>query len=194
MHDGVLLGRTGSTDVQAALASDLYGLPFRTELSLKPVIDFWTRMAGKDSAKGALARIITEEVAKAPELLGPLTDCSLLERHEDLLDLLMAAAFPPATRENYYGAAMVPFQLHGFYATPPMERLLMTEDWRLKGRVNLDASLVAAMRRGYAYALVLHKVYGIDVELDNPLILTVPDPETRLDRHFKLMFDWIIES
>jgi len=37
---------------------------------------------------------------------------------------------------------------------------------------------------------VLHKVYGIDVELGNPLILTVPDPETRLDRHFKLMFDW----
>src|SRR5262249_37696326 len=114
--DSVLFGRTGSADVQAALASDLHGLPFRTELSLKPVCDSGTRMAGKESAKGALARIITEEVAKAPELLGPLTDCAVLERHEDLLDLLMAAAFPPATRDNYYGAAMVPFQLHGFYA------------------------------------------------------------------------------
>ncbi len=189
-QDDILFGRTGSTDLQAALANDLHGLPFRTELSLKPVIDFWTRLAGKDSAKGAVARVITEEVAKAPELLGPLTDCALLERHEDLLDLLMAAAFPPATRDNYFGAAMVPFQLHGFYATPPMERLLMTEDWRLKGRVNLDASLVAVMRRAYAYALVLHRMYAIDVELDNPLILTVPDPDTGLDRHFKLIFDW----
>jgi GAF domain-containing protein len=189
-HDGISFGGTGSVDLQTALAEDLHGLPFRTELSLKPVIDFWTRMAGKDSAKGAIARVITEEVAKAPELLVPLTDCSLLERHEDLVDLLMAAAFPPATRDNYYGAAMVPFQLHGFYATPPMERLLMTEDWRLKGRVNLDASLLAAMRRGYAYALVLHRMYGIEVELDHPLMLTVPDPETGLDRHFRLIFDW----
>ena len=50
------------------------GVPFRTELSLKPVVDFWTQMAGKDSAKGAVARVITEEVAKVPEVLGPLTD------------------------------------------------------------------------------------------------------------------------
>ena len=184
------LGRTGSTDLQTALADDIGGVPFRTELSLKPVIDFWTRMAGKDSAKGAVARVITEEVAKAPELLTPLTDCAIVERHEDLLDLLMAAAFPPAGREHGYGAAMVPFQLHGFYATPAMERLLMTEDWHLKGRINLDAELVGSMRRAYAYALVLQRLYGIELELDHPLILTVPDPETSLDRHFRLLFDW----
>ena len=189
-QDRIAFARTGSTDLQTALAEDIGGVPFRTELSLKPVIDFWTRMAGKDSAKGAVARVITDEVAKAPELLAPLTDCGLVERHEDLVDLLMAAAFPPASRDHHYGAAMVPFQLHGFYATPPMERLLMTEEWRLKGRVNLDASLVAAMRRAYAYALVLQRIYGIELELDHPMILTVPDPETGLDRHFRLLFDW----
>ncbi len=190
-HDRIPFGRTGSTDLQKALAGDLGGVPFRTELSLQPVIDFWTRMAGEDSPKGAVARVITEQVAKAPELLGPLTDCAVVERHADLLDLLMAAAFPPAGRDHAYGAAMVPFQLHGFYATPPMERLLMTpDDWRLKGRVNLDAPLVGAMRRAYAYALVLQRIYGIELELDHPLILTVPDPETGLDRHFRLLFDW----
>ncbi len=186
----IVRGRTGSTDLGAAIAGDIAGVPFRTDLSLKPVIDFWTRMAGKDSAKGAVARVITEEVAKAPELLAPLTDCAIVERHEDLLDLLMAAAFPPAGREHGYGAAMVPFQLHGFYATPSMERLLMTEDWHLKGRINLNADLVGAMRRAYAYALVLQRLYGIELELDHPLILTVPDPDTRLDRHFRLLFDW----
>ena len=188
--DRLRIGRTGSTDLQTALAHDIGGVPFRTELSLKPVIDFWTRMAGQDSPKGAVARVITEQVSKAPELLGPLTDCAAIERHQELLDLLMAAAFPPATGEHGYGAAMVPFQLHGFYATPPMERLLMTEDWRLRGRVNLDARLVAAMRRAYAYALVLQRIYGIDLELDQPLVLTVPDPDTGLDRHFRLLFDW----
>jgi putative methionine-R-sulfoxide reductase with GAF domain len=33
-------------------------------------------------------------------------------------------------------------------------------------------------------------MYGIDIELDHPLILTVPDPDTGLDRHFRLIFDW----
>ena len=182
------LGRTA--DLQTALADDLTGVPFRTELSLKPLIDFWTRMAGEDSPKGAVARVIAEQVQKTPELLGPLSDCSVCERHEDVLDLLMAAAFPPAQWEHGYGAAMVPLQLHGFYATPPMERLLMTEDWHLKGRINLDATMVAAMRRAYAYAMVLEKVYGVELEIEVPLILTVADPDTGLDRHFSLLFDW----
>src|SRR3989442_8544777 len=147
-------------------------------------------MAGEDSPKGAVARVSGGQVRRAPALQGPLTDCGVVGRHEELLDVWMAAAFPPASRDHAYGAAMVPFQLHGFYATPPMERLLMTEDWRLKGRINLDAPMVGAMRRAYAYALVLQRLYGIELELDHPLILSVPDPETGLDRHFRLLFDW----
>jgi putative methionine-R-sulfoxide reductase with GAF domain len=183
-------GSGHTSDLQTALADDLAGVPFRTELSLKPVIDFWTRMAGEDTPKGAVARVIAEQVSRVPELSGPLTDCSVCERHEDVLDILMAAAFPPAQWEDGYGAAMVPLQLHGFYATPPMERLLMTEDWHLKGRINLDAPMVAAMRRAYAYAMVLQKVYGVELDLEIPLILSVPDPDTGLDRHFSLLFDW----
>jgi putative methionine-R-sulfoxide reductase with GAF domain len=183
-------GTSRTSDILTALAEDLGGVPFRTELSLKPVIDFWTRMAGEDSPKGAVARVIAEQVRRVPELSGPLTDCSVCERHEDVLDLLMAAAFPPAQWEHGYGAAMVPLQLHGFFATPPMERLLMTEDWHLKGRINLDAPMVAAMRRAYAYAMVLEKVYGVELEIEVPLILSVADPETGLDRHFNLLFDW----
>src|SRR5438477_179400 len=178
-------------DLQKALTEDLSGVPFRIVLSLRPLIDFWTRLAERqDSAKGAVARVIAAEVAKVPELLEPLTDCSLTERHEELLDLLMAAAFPPALSQHGYGAAMVPMQLRGFYATPPMERLLMTEDWHLKGRLNLEGPMIAAMRRAYAYGMVLEKVYGLELELNVPLILTVPDPDTGLDRHFRLLFDW----
>src|SRR5262245_7996671 len=175
-------------ELEKALTEDLTGVPFRTELSLQPVIDFWARTAKEDSPKGAVARVIAEQVRQAPELLGPLTDCGRLEQHADLLDLLMAAAFPLAHREHDYGAAMVPLKLHGFYATPPMERLLMTEDWRLKGQINLDGPTVTAVRRAYAYRIVLEKVYGIEMEIEVPLILTVPDPDTTLDRHFLLLF------
>jgi hypothetical protein len=93
-------GTSHTSDLLTALADDLAGIPFRTELSLKPVIDFWTRMAGEDSPKGAVARVIAEQVRRVPELSGPLTDCSVCERHDDVIDLLMAAAFPPAQWED----------------------------------------------------------------------------------------------
>src|SRR2546428_8609257 len=177
-----------SADLQAALNGDLGGIPFRTELSLKPVTGLCTGMGGRGSPTGAVARAIADQVAKVSELLAPLTDCTVVERHAELLDVLMAAAIPPASRDHAYAAAMVPFQLHGFYATPPMERLLMTEDWRLKGRINLDAPMVGPMRRAYAYAPVLQRLYGVGLGRAHPLILSVPDPERGFDGPFRSLF------
>jgi hypothetical protein len=180
----------GVTDLQPALTSAAADFPFRSEISLKPLIDFWTRAADGGSAKGALARMVAEEVNKAPELLAPITSCSTIAQHKELLDVLMTAVFPTASWEQSYGAVMAPFQLRGFYATPLMRQLLLTDDGKLQGRVNMDDRLVGAMRRAYAYALILKRVYGIDFEVDYPAVITATDPETGLDRHFRIFFDW----
>jgi hypothetical protein len=187
--------RADSADIQAALRADPGGFPFRCELSLEPLIDFWTRtLAAEGRAQAALARIVGEEVRGAPELTGTIADASVIERHRDLVHVLMAAVFPRAAWEQEYGAAMFPFQLRGFYATPLMQRLLMAEDGAIQGRVNVDAPMVAAMRMGYAYALILRRLYGIEVEVDYPLICTVTDPDTGLERHFRVFFDWRFEQ
>ncbi|HXH81491.1 MAG TPA: hypothetical protein VNN07_01030, partial [Candidatus Tectomicrobia bacterium] len=182
-----------STDVQAALAASDGDRPFAAALSLEPLIAFWTgeREAGDDcSLRRGLAQTIEQEIAKAPELRGVIADPSVLDRHGDLLDVLMAAAFPPALCEQEYGAALVPYELRSFYATDAAERLLIDGHGRIQGRVNLEPALLGAIRRAKAYQLVLERVYGIRVELDYPIVLTVPDPQTGLDRHFKVQLDW----
>src|SRR2546428_12931746 len=102
----------------------------------------------------------------------------------------MAVNFALAFLEKDSPTALVPSQLKILYATPPLDQLLRGEDGTLRGRVNLDLPMVSAMRLFFAYALVLERVYGVDLNVDYPLILTVPDPETALDRHFKMEFDW----
>ena len=178
-----------SADVAAVLDADASRLPFRFELSLDPLIQFWTRGADEGGACGAVSRLIGEEIRKAPELLGVIEDPAVLERHRDLLDTLMVAIFPPASWEQSFGAAMMPFRMQAFYATPPMERLLLDERRGIRGRVNLEASMVNAMRRASVYALVLRRLYGLEIEVDYPIILTVPDPDTGLDRHFRVLLD-----
>jgi GAF domain len=186
-----LIAGSGSSDLQAALVGAAGGFPFRTEFSLAPLIDFWIRASDDASpARAAIARLVAEQINKAPDLARSITDAGVLERHRDLVDVLMSAEFAPALWEQGYGAAMIPFQLRGFYATPPMRRDLMHDDGRLKGHINLDETFVAAIRRGYAYALVLQRLYGLAVDLEYPLILTVSDRDTGLDRHFRLLFDW----
>ena len=187
---GLIPGASAS-NVPGMLSPEPGSFGFQTEFSLGPLIDFWIR-AGDDSspACAAMARVVGEQLAGAPELREPIADPAVLQPHEDAVDMLMSAEFPPAGWEQAYGAALIPFQLRGFYATPLMRRDLMDETGRLSGRLNVDDALIAMLRRGYAYALVLRRLYGVNVELDYPPILTVPDRDTGLDRHFRLLFDW----
>jgi len=177
------------TDQQLAPGAASKAFPFRTEVSFKPLIDFWTRAADGGSAKSALARIVADEIKNAPELMEPITSCATIARHKDLIDVLMTAVIPPASWQQSYAAVMAPFQLRGIYATPLMRQLLMSETGELRGRLNMDEQLLGSMRRAYAYALILKRVYGIDFEVDYPIVVTAADPDTGLDRHFRIFFD-----
>lgn len=177
------------TDSDAALTADP-GFPFPTELSLAPLIRFWTQAADSPSARGPLARHVADAVARAPELLSPIADPAVLDRHRELVDLLMTAVFPPVAARQEYGLAMTPFRLVTFHATPPARRLLVGPDGALHGRVSVDTETLYKVRLASAYALVLRRIYGLDLELDIPRIFAVVDPETGLDRHFRMLLDW----
>src|SRR6266478_5515754 len=171
-------------------------LPFRTELSLAPLIRFWTQLSAySELGRGPLPGIVRERIKQAPELSAVVDDVSVIAKHRQLVDLMMSAMFPPAFWEQEYGAALFPFQLRAFYATPPFRRSLMSADGTLQGRANflqehsVEQTLVAA-RLVLAYELVLERTYGIEIGGDRPVIFTTADPATGLDQHFRLQFDW----
>jgi hypothetical protein len=181
------MSQTSSTDIRAAITEHGTQFPFATELSLKPLADFWEDLSRRDDAVyGPMARQIREGLAQAPELLQPIEDPGVIARHRPLVDAMMSAVFAPAVREFLHIAAFVPFRMQSVYATPAFERDLLGADGRLNGRVNVDERTVIAVHQLEAWALVLERVYGLHVPLDFPLVLTVPDGG--LERHFKLEF------
>ena len=164
--------------------------PFAYELSLAPLLRFWQQMPTEArSVKGALATVVHEALQHAPALREPITDMAVMAQHQELVDVLMTVAFPPALWEQTYAAALLPFHLQSFYATPSFQNLLVGENGVLRGRVNADEQTVYHVRILHAYAFILQQVYGIELGFEYPIILTVTDPETGLDRHFRLDFD-----
>ena len=173
--------------VQSSATQDF---PFAVELSLAPLIDLWQQtMPGHHAVKGILAAHVADAVRSAPALLEPIHDFSVIADHRQLVDLLMALAFPNALWDGTYAAALVPFQFRSFYATPGFEQLLMSEQGLLSGRMNVDAQTVPQVRLLHAYVFILNQVYGIELDFDYPLMLTATDPDTGLERHFKMQFD-----
>src|SRR2546421_3142261 len=159
-----------SADLETALKTDPNSFPFKSEVSLAPLLAFWAKKYGDDtSPKGAFVRTVREQVEQVPELLNPITDLSVIQRNRALVDVLMGGIFPPAFFDQEFSAVLIPFMLKSFYATPPFDRLLRTEDGRLRGRVNLDASMISEMRLFFAYTLILERVYGIHLDVGYPL-------------------------
>jgi GAF domain-containing protein len=186
-----------ATDVTRIVDKLHETLPLRWELSLAPLVRFWDeRFADDQGPTKALLGFIRSETEKHPELTGAISDCGatsdcgVLGEHRDLIDLLMAVVFAPASFDHEYAAALVPFQLRSFYATAPMRRMLLDDEGYLKGRVNIDGRVADRIRIFTAYKLILNRIYGIEIEAQLPLIITVPDPETGLARHFKAAFDY----
>ena len=180
---------TTSVDVELVNPSD-DAFPFRTELSFCQLIEFWASEELSDNpVRAAMARVISERLRTAPDLCAPIADPGVLGAHRPLVDALMSIVFPPAFWDSEVGAVLVPFRLQSFYATPSFERLLMGERGVLRGRLNMDAETGLRIRVLYAYRHILKFFYGIDLDLGAPLIFTVRDPDTGLDRHFKTLFD-----
>jgi GAF domain len=187
----------GTAAVPDAAGPDASAFPFRCELSLAPLITFWTQLSAyHEFGRGPIPGLVREKAREAPELAGVIDDLSVIGKHQTFVDLMMTALFPPAFWEQEYGAALFPLELRAFYATPPFRRSLMNEDGTLQGRASflqkrsVDPTM-AAERLWLAYELILERVYGVELGGDVPVLMfTTTDSVTGLDQHFRLQFDW----
>jgi GAF domain len=159
---------------------------YRCVFSLKPLIDYWNQGAGCcDPCKARILEVIQTSLAGAPELLEPIEDLSILETHQDLIRILMSAVFPTAFWETELVGALVPFNLSPVFVSPMFQRLCLNEDRSLRGRFPIEPDKIARARQIRSLLLILKSCYGIDKDLDYPLVRIVEDPETGLDRHFQ---------
>ncbi|MCI0545882.1 MAG: GAF domain-containing protein [Candidatus Rokubacteria bacterium] len=163
---------------------------FRVEPTLEHLIAHWQKAAtGPDPIRAVLARSIGDALDRAPDLRGSLEDPAAVARHRQLVDLLMSAVIPEATADEELVAALIPYRLRTLYATPAFERLLTNGQGALRGRLNVDEVAALRFRVLVAYTDILCRFYGLEVNFDFPLIATTTDPDSGLERHFKLFFD-----
>ena len=163
--------------------------PFSRELSLVPLIASWERAAAEPGIAGEMARAVCRGLERAPELRESIEDLEVLERHRDLVDALMTRVFPAASWKQDYAAAAVPFQLRAVHATPGFRHLLLDEQGLVQGWVNMEAEVAARGRLLRAYDAILRAHYGLALEVDYPVILATRDPDSGLERHFRIELD-----
>ncbi len=162
--------------------------PFKTVLSLRPLIDFWNRTVNSPEASWGLSQEeLVSKLDEAIELLDPITDFSALERHQGLIKTLMSAVFPRASWETQLAGAFLPFQLRPFFVSPLLRKKIVGSDGSLKGNPFPDQETYNEKLLLRAYLIILKKFYEIDSDLGSALTIIIPDNDTGLDKYFNLL-------
>jgi putative methionine-R-sulfoxide reductase with GAF domain len=165
--------------------------PYESILSFSGLIDLWRQLLSKGSGvEKTIMKSVEQELKNKPELLEPITDLKVLEENRGLIDMLLSLVFPPAFNDQDYAAAFVPFQNDTIYVSPSFKRLWPSENCMDFGNMtNLDPEHWAVGKMVTACSMILESFYDVKFPLDFPLIVTIKDPETHLDRSLKISFN-----
>ena len=146
---------------------DVKDYPFRSVLSFKPLIDYLNaHMSRSRGPAVCLKEDFQEMVRQVPELMGPIEDLSLLDRHKDLVQRLMSFVFPPVFWDTEPLAAVVPFSVQPVFVLPRFKQLFLGASGVLMSPANIAEADFSRGRIIRAYLFLLDKVDGIQQDVD----------------------------
>ena len=163
--------------------------PFDAQFDLKPLIKYLEqRKVLPNEPQPSVSSDFQEILRAAEELCNSVEDIKRSERHRGIFQRLMSYVFSPVFWDTEAVAAVVPFTAEPVFISPLGQRLFLNRDGSVTDRWNAQRNDQGRVIR--AYLFILQQLFDIKEDFDYPIVRVVPDPETGLDRHFKLNLDF----
>jgi hypothetical protein len=163
-------------------------IPFSSKLSFAPMIEVIKAKASNGtSTESAIAGMLLERLAKAPELEQPIEEESVLEKHSELMEFLMTMVVPPFRRQNNLVKVSAPFEMRPFYCTPALSELV--EDHRVNYEINNESGITFCSMVINACSLILNEFYGQELNIDPPISISIQREGHNVERHYKTQID-----
>lgn len=166
------------------------GITFNSRFSFKPLIRVWESAIrdGKPGASQFYASLL-EKVKAHPELMEPISDETILEKHADLIDQIMATIFPVtfSSEQDLY-AVSLPFQYKVVYASTLFRQLFLNGQFIHMPNPETAKKLDAEKLAG-AYQLILNRLYNTKIDGTVTSVHPYKSPATGLDSYLELELD-----
>src|SRR4030095_343577 len=160
--------------------------PFKVYFSLKPLIDrIWVKLVDSPNPYYSdQAKRIMEDLKKAPELLEPIYDCKVLEKHSELVEAIFSGVVSHAGSENDSYAAVPPFNIDDvFFESKAFKKLKLFENNNFYISLNRGTKWFTEGRVIYSSIIVLSMFYDIHFNFEYPVIYNYKDEKTGLERY-----------
>lgn len=125
-----------------------------------------------------------------PELLQPIEDLSLLEKHSELIEMLLATIFPLTSSEadNLY-AVVLPFTFRTIYSSRLFSRSFLKPGNNEIHVPEMIAHKLFSEKLLNAYYMILEKYAGIKSAFHPSSVYPLQDPATGLKKYFEVQID-----
>jgi hypothetical protein len=164
-------------------------LPLQLNISFEKVHQIYQKYSQKESESHPFhksAKIMKSKIEEFPELIDGFSDLQLLEKHSELISLILEPLFPEALLLNEIKSATVPFTFNSFKFTTRFENIIKDagEGFEVKVR-NFEDDLLYI----YGCTMILAAVYGYEIDLKRPFFFDIPDTKTGMMRHYRAAFN-----
>lgn len=170
-----------------------YNFSITSALSFVPLVRALEKTVNEGrKGIGQWYKELLDRVYQHPELLKPIHDLDLLDKHRVLIDQLMATVFPVtlSEKDDLYGAA-VPFQYRMFHASSKMQQDFMSADGtHIEAPDCATDDRVVQEKLEGAYQMILNRFFKANI--NNDVITTVynyKDEATGLETYMELELD-----
>ena len=150
-------------------------LPLQFSVSFGKVFTMYEKYAGNEFAAHPYhqsAKMMISEFSKFPELIDGFSDFSLLDKHQDKIELLLKPLFPESLQTNEIKSASIPFSFTSFMFTTRFATILEDagKDYDLTVR-NFEDDLFYI----HACTMILGMACGYPIDLKRPFFFDIPD-------------------
>ena len=162
--------------------------PFKAKLSLEPLYEHLKKSLDRlDRGWPHPGKAVLKAFEATSELRGGISDPSVVEKHPKLMARMMSAVFSSVQWETEPTGALTPFGLVPFFVSPKYKSLFLDAS----GAINSQRTRKEAIesRAVKAYLGILREFYGIEKELEKPVIYSALDEATGLPRLYRLRME-----
>nr|WP_299387323.1 GAF domain-containing protein [Allomuricauda sp.] len=143
------------------------------------------QLKSKDKHLAERAKYVLDAQAPYPELREGFTDISLLDKHKDVISIILRDTFTPVLTQNEIKTASTPFENNIFNSSERFKKILKEagKGFELEIR-NLPMDVSYIMK----CTVVLSFHYGFKMDFRRPLFYDIPDANGVM-RHYRILYN-----
>lgn len=166
---------------------------FNSVFSFRPLIRAWETIIkdGRNEGTKQVYADLLQQVNSHPELLEPVLDYKIFEKHAELIDRMMTTVFPVTLSDKHdLFAVGLPFKYKVIYASSFFREMFMGEDGQYIQIPTMETGeQLLSQKFCGAYQLILDRLFKVKVNGTITSIHPFKCPDSGLDRYMELELD-----